>query len=152
MGRIQNNQLENESEQIEKFQSQASPKLIQVKSENTKRLELEPVAVHRLGGTLPWDTESTQLQCGETVTSANGDMNIRLVMGCIVTQSQFEKLSRMRERPEEIKLVSRGYTGPVTFDELKFDRIEDSNGAYIAGQGRSNEPQYDITLQTKESQ
>lgn len=129
------------------------PKLVQEYDDGagfTDRIEVEPLVVTRLGGTLPWDTESTQLQCGETVTDTSGDLNIRLVYHAIVTHTGFKELSRMRSRPTEVKLVSAAYTGPVTFDQLKFDRIPDANGAVTRDQGEIDEPLYEIQLQSKE--
>lgn len=116
------------------------------------RREFEPLVVTRLGGTLAWDTDSTQLQCGETVTDSNGDMNLRMVYHCICTQTQFAELQLMRQNPEAVKLVSRAYTGPATFDELKFDRIADANGAIVRGEGTTREPLYEIQLQSKEDE
>lgn len=134
---------------------QVSPKLVQVIDAGylgqSDRREFDPLVVTRLGGTLPFETESTQLQCGETVTDSNGDQNLRLVMECVATHSQFKILNKMRANPDTIKLVSRGYTGPVTFDEMKWDRVTDSNGSIDAGTGVSNEPHYTIQLQSKES-
>lgn len=156
---------------VQEFQAQVSPKLVQetptdaaggeaisgnaiardVPNVRTKR-EVEPIAVTRLGGTLPWDTDSMQLQCGRTVTSSNGDMNIRLVMECIVDQAQFKKIKLMRASPDEIKLVGRAYTGSVTFDELKFDRIPDANGSVKVKGGKDYEPRYKVMLQSKEDE
>jgi len=116
------------------------------------RLEIDPISVTRLGGTLPWVTESMQLQCGETVVGNNGDNNLRLVMEMIITDSQFVTLQQMRNNSSVVKLISRSYTGPVTFDEMKFERIPDSNGAIIEDVGETYEPQYKIHLQTKESE
>lgn len=140
---------------------QLVPKLVQerevdvaatpAQGEVTERREFEPVVVTRLGGTLPWDTQSEQLQCGETVTDTTGDMNLRVVYHCVATHDQFKTLQTMRTNPEGITLVSRAYTGPVTFDELKFDRIPDANGAVLRGQGSTTEPLYEIQLQSKES-
>lgn len=113
------------------------------------RIEFEPIAVTRLGGTLPWETNSTQLQCGTTVTDTNGDQNIRLVYHAVCTKSQFERLQQMRSNPRQVKLISPAYSGPVTFDQLKFDRVTDANGIIVDGQYR-NEPVYEIQLQTKE--
>lgn len=133
---------------------QVSPKLVQEIEEDGEidiRREFNPLVVTRLGGTLAFETETTQLQCGETITDNNGDQNIRLVMGCVATHSQFKELQRMRSSPDTIKLVSRAYTGPATFDEMKFDRVPDSNGSIDAEGGESNEPHYTIQLQSKES-
>jgi hypothetical protein len=113
------------------------------------RIEFEPIAVTRLGGTLPWETNSTQLQCGTTVTDTNGDQNIRLVYHAVCTKTQFERLQRMRGNPQQVKLISPAYSGPVTFDQLKFDRVTDANGVIVDGQYQ-DEPVYEIQLQSKE--
>lgn len=138
------------------WDQQVSPKLVQVEPVDgggyaTVR-EVEPITVTRLGGTLPWETESTQLQCGATVTDSNGDRNQRLVMQATITHTQFQTIAEMRQAPQDVRLVSRGYNGPVTFDELKWDRIPDANGAIINDEGENNEPQYEIQLQSKEDE
>lgn len=112
-------------------------------------LEFEPDVVTRLGGTLPWDTQSKQLQCGETVVNNNDDFNLRINYECEATHTEFKKLLRLRASPEEIKLVSPAYSGRVTFDELTFDRISESN-ARVDQTGENLEPMYKIQLQSKE--
>lgn len=124
------------------------PKLVQETDADT--IEFSPEVVTRLGGTLPWDTESTQLQCGETVTSNNGDLNFRVVYEAVCVQYQLDNLSQMRSNPSGITLVSPMYTGPVTFDELKIEHITDANGAVHAGVGEMSGPFYKIQLQSKE--
>jgi hypothetical protein len=122
------------------------PKLVQT---DPVEIEFQPQVVTRLGGTLPWDTESRQLQCGETVVDNNDDFNIRLNMECVANHDQFRLLQRMRANPSQIKLVSAAYSGPVTFDELRFDRITDANGA-VTPTGPDEQPMYQIQLQSKE--
>lgn len=114
--------------------------------------EFEPLVVTRLGGTLPWNTESTQLQCGTTITDATDDLNVRLVYHAICTKSQFDTLISMRSRPNNIRLISHAYNGDSTFDELRFDRVVDANGAVSATDGRITEPIYEIQLQSKEDE
>jgi len=109
----------------------------------------EPDVVTRLGGTLPWDTQTRQLQCGETVVDNNDDFNIRLNYECEATHTEFETLQRMRSSPAQIRLISPAYSGPVTFDELTFDRIPDSN-ARVDERGEDKQPMYRIQLQSKE--
>jgi hypothetical protein len=137
------------------LKSSVSPKIVQQVDEDGDgefevRREFEPLVVTRLGGTLPWDTDSVQLQCGETVTAQDGDQNIRLVFKCICRHSEFKTLKKMRGGNGRIKLVSRTYTRFVKFDELKFDRIPDANGAVVRGEGEVNEPFYKVMLQSKE--
>jgi hypothetical protein len=130
---------------LETLQSQVSPKLVQGER------ELEPIVVTRLGGTLPWDTDTAQLYGGDTLTDSSGDKSNRLVYKAVVTKTQFETLAAMRQAATELRLVSAAYTGLVTFDELKFDRITDANGAIIKGSGSTDEPLYEIQLQSKEN-
>ncbi len=138
--------IENTLNNLDNLKKQITPKLV----EKGGGREFDPIAVTRLGGTLPFETDSMQLQCGETITENGGDMNIRLVMECVCTYGELEKLQQMRSNPDNIKLVSNSYTGPATFDELKFDRIPDANGAVVRGEGVSNEPLYTVQLQSKE--
>lgn len=127
-----------------------SPKLVQ-EIDGEQRVEFDPLAVTRLGGTLAFETEGMQLHCGETVTESNGDQNIRLNFECVATQGQFNDLQQMRSNPEQVKLVSRAYSGPATFDQLKFDRVPDANGVVVPGVGTINDPVYTIQLQSKEN-
>jgi len=139
--------------------AEAVPKLVQRRSDSigptnarfdlVPDREFRPITVTRLGGTLPWQTDSIQLDCGETVTETNGDLNIRLVYECVCTKSQFEQLQQMRENPQAVRLVSAVYNGPVSFDQLKFDRVPDANGAILRS-GETNEPIYEVQLQSKE--
>jgi len=133
-------------------------------------VEFHPISVERFGGTLPWNTDSFNLQCGETITETNGDTNIRFVFECICTYEQFFTLNQLRNEPNGIELVSAAYSGPVNFDELKFDRIADANGAVyvdpneivdivdlpidVDANGQTivdtNQPIYKVLLQSKE--
>ena len=113
--------------------------------------EMEPLVVTRLGGTLPFETASTQLQCGETITEANGDMNIRLVYHATCTLNQLDTLRRMRSNPGKIKLISHFYSGWADFDEMRVDRITDANGV-VTATGNVDQPIYKVQLQSKESE
>jgi len=128
-----------------------TPRLIQPATDDTDERLFDPLVVTRLGGTLPFDTNSVQLDCGETITTNSGDMSIRLVMHCVCPKSQFQTLQEMRQVGAEIRLVSDAYSGPATFDELKFDRIPDANGAVVRGSTDNyDEPMYEVQLQSKE--
>jgi len=132
-------------------QNNLVPKLIQTDSSDNIEREFAPLVVTRLGGTLPWDTDSTQLDCGQTVTANSGDMSMRLVFHCEAPQSELQTLQEMREAGTQIELVSNFYSGPATFDELKVDRIPNSNGAVVRGTSENyDEPMYEIQLQSKE--
>jgi len=125
-----------------------TPKLVQ--NSNDGRLEFKPKVVTRLGYTLPWDINSTQLDCGSTVTSNSGEMAMRLVFHCRVPLSQLETLTEMRRRGTSVKLISSiGDVNVVNFDELKVDRVPDTNGI-ITNDGQDiNEPMYEVQLQSK---
>jgi len=112
---------------------------------------MEPLTVTRLGGTLPFDTNSTQLQCGKTVTEASGDMNIRLVYHAIVTLDQLAELRKMRKHPDKVELISHFYNGWANFDEMRVDRVTDANGV-VTPTGETNQPIYKVQLQSKESE
>jgi len=126
------------------------PKLVQESTATTPRREFTPRVVTRLGGTLPWDTDSVQLDCGETITEVSGDQNIRIVYHCVAPRSELETLELMRQETPQIKIVSSMYTGPATFDQMKIDRIADNNGTIVNGGNDHEEPMYEVQLQTKE--
>jgi len=112
--------------------------------------EIKPDVVLRFGGTLPFDSKSTQLQCGETVTSENGDTNLRLNMECILTFSELEQLQSMRTSENTLKVVSNLYSGVAMFDQLKFDRIPESNETVYPDGTTQPEARYTVQLQSKE--
>jgi hypothetical protein len=113
--------------------------------------EITPLATIRLGGTIPWDTSSKQLQCGESITDNSGEQTHRLNMEAVVNHEQFKVLNQMRNNDTQLTLVSAGYDGPATFDQLKWDRIEDANGA-LTPNGAEDAPLYTVQLQTKENE
>ena len=120
------------------------PKLV------TEDQELQPAVVTRMGGTLPFDADSVQLQDGQTVTDERGDTNIRLNMEFETSANGLRTLNEMRDSDQQIRLVSTSYTGPATFDQLKFDRIGDANGVVFADGESRKEARYTIQLQSKE--
>lgn len=126
------------------------PKLVQYDDEGNFLREFQPNVVTALGGTLPWQTNSTQLQCGDTITENSGDMNFRLNYECVCDFTELNKLQRMRSQTGNIRLVSNFYSGPATFDELVVQRIADANGAVVRGEGEEHEPRYRVQLQSKE--
>jgi len=112
--------------------------------------EIKPDVVLRFGGTVPFDSTSTQLQCGETVTSENGDTNLRLNMECILTFSELKQLQSMRTSENTLKVVSNLYSGVAMFDQLKFDRIPESNETVYPDGTTQPEARYTVQLQSKE--
>ena len=126
------------------------PKLVEVDDNGNKVQELQPDVVSRMGGTLPFDADSVQLQDGQTVTDERGDTNLRLNMEFKTSKQGFEKLISMRDSGNRIDLVSATYTKPATFDQIKFDRIADANGVVFADGESRKEARYAIQLQSKE--
>jgi len=112
--------------------------------------EVKPDVVMRFGGTLPFDADSTQLQDGQTVTDARGDENIRLNMEMGVGYVQFQKVAAMRASDNQIKVISPSYSGPATFDQIKYDRIPDANGIVTDTGEAKKEARYVVQLQSKE--
>lgn len=125
--------------------NQVTPKLV-----GANGTEFTPDVVTRLSGALPWDTQSTQLQCGSTVVENNDDFNHRITFECVAKHSEFMALQSMRAEPGGVKLVSAPYSGTVTFDELRWEQIADANGAVQNTGEQNTEPRYKIQLQSKE--
>jgi hypothetical protein len=117
---------------------------------DTTSYAITPISTLRLGGTVQWNTDTKQTQCGETVTDNSGEDAHRLNMEATLTHSQFKKLNTMRDRSTTIKLISAGYTGPATFDQLKWDRIEDANGTILPSGLEITEPMYLVQLQSQQ--
>lgn len=124
--------------------------LQEVDESGTTVREVKPDAVLRFGGTLPFDADSTQLQDGQTVTDSRGDQNIRLNMEMAVGYSQFQQIARMRKSNNQIRLISPSYSGPATFDQIKYDRLPDANGVVFADGESVEEARYTVQLQSKE--
>lgn len=137
-------------QQEQKRNATLTPLLQEVDDEDNVVNKIEPPVVTRFGGTLPFDTNSTQLQCGETVTDESGDMNNRLNMEMELTHTQFKKLISMRNSSNSLKLVSAGYSGKATFDQIKWDRKPDANGVVYPDGTNQREAIYTVQLQTKE--
>ncbi len=111
---------------------------------------IKPQVVTRFGGTLPFDAQSVQTQNGTTVTDNRGDTNIRLNAEMVLTHEQFITLGQIRTSGNRLRIVSASYSGPATFDQLKFERIPDANGV-VSNDGTTQEDAiYKVQLQTKE--
>ena len=123
---------------------------IQTRDENGVIRAITPDVVTRFGGTLPFDTQTTQLQDGQTVTDENGDMNIRLNMEAILPYEELQTLNLMRSSGNQLFVVSPSYSGPATFDQFKFDRIPDDNGRVIRNDRNRKTASYTVQLQSKE--
>lgn len=128
-----------------------TPKLQEVDGNDNVVRELAPDFVSAFGGTLPFDTDSTQLQDGQTVTDQNGDQNIRVNMEMVLTGGQLATLQQMRQSGNQLNVVSVGYSGKATFDEIKFDEIPDDNGRITADGQRIDDATFTVQLQSKES-
>jgi hypothetical protein len=151
--------IEEEQTQQQAFEAGVTPKLIQERTaqeadegeDPIPRREFEPIAVTRMGGTLPWNADSTTLQCNQTVTDVDGDDDFRLNYEASCTLAQLRTLQEMRAAPEAVRLVAPLYNGPVSFDQLKVERLPDANGGVRRGEGADPQPRYTIQLQTKEN-
>jgi hypothetical protein len=119
-------------------------------SDGTK---FDPVAVTRLGGTLPWDTQRDQTLCGESIVDDSGDMNVRMVMEGVMTASDLADLFALRFNNDAVDLnwAGRSATGikNVTFDQLKFDRTDEDD---VVDVDDNTEPLYSFQLQSKETE
>jgi len=131
---------------------QTTPKLQAVDSNANVVRELKPDVVTRFGGTVPFDTTSTQLQDGQTVVDGRGDTNIRLNMEMVLTFSQFQALNQITNEGNFLRVVAPSYTGKATFDQLKFDRVPDANGHVDNSGNKVSEAKYTVQLQSKETE
>jgi propanediol dehydratase small subunit len=144
-------QREQAKQQARSRRASTTPKLQEVDGDDNVVRELAPDFVSAFGGTLPFDTDSTQLQDGQTVTDQNGDQNIRLNMEMVLTGGQLATLQQMRQSGNQLNVVSVGYSGKATFDEIKFDHIPDENGRITADGQRIDDATFTVQLQSKES-
>jgi len=144
-------QREQAREQSRSRRASTTPKLQEVDRDGNVVRELAPNFVSAFGGTLPFDTDSTQLQDGQTVTDQNGDQNIRLNMEMVLTGRQLFKLLDMRRSNNRLNVLSSTHSWKATFDEIKFDEIPDENGRVTADGQRIDDATFTVQLQSKES-
>jgi len=146
-------QARQEREETRRRAANQTPKLQEItKSEDgsiTVISEIEPDVVTRFGGTKPFDSDSTQLQDGQTVTDQRGDTNVRVNMEMVLTHSKFVLLNEISNTGNILRIVSSSYKGEATFDQIKFDRIPDSNGQ-VTPNGSTQNALYTVQLQSKE--
>jgi hypothetical protein len=57
----------------------------------------------------------------------------------------------MRQSGNQLNVISVGYSGKATFDEIKFDEIPDDNGRITADGQRIDDATFTVQLQSKES-
>jgi len=142
-------QARQETEEARRRAANQTPKLQEIDVEGTVISEIQPDVVTRFGGTKPFDSDSTQLQDGQTVTDQRGDTNVRVNMEMVLTHSEFILLNEISNTGNRLRVVSSSYTGPATFDQIKFDRIPDSNGQ-VTPNGATQNALYTVQLQSKE--
>ena len=145
-------QLVTEQDRREQAGERAADTAVTIQTRQGGRVlrEISPDVVTRYGGTLPFDSTGTQLQDGQTVTDNNGDMNIRLNMEAIFTYSELVELNQMRSSEGQLFVVSPSYSGPATFDQLKYDRIPDENGRVQSDGDVKRTATYSVQLQSQE--
>jgi len=146
-------QAQQEREKTRRRAANQTPKLQEItKNEDgsiTVISEIKPDVVTRFGGTKPFDSDSTQLQDGQTVIDERGDTNIRVNMEMVITHAEFLTLNEISNTGRTFRVVSSSYKGKATFDQIKFDRIPDANGQMTAN-GATENALYKVQLQSKE--
>ena len=147
--------LEQRKQQLQQEERQrvsnTAPKLVSVDSQGNTVNEIQPQVVSRFGGTLPFDADNTQLQDGQTVTDPGGDENIRLNMECVLNYDEMLTFQQMRQSENSIRVIyNRVFSGPATFDQVKFDVVSDANGVLYADGEYQDTEQYTVQFQTKE--
>lgn len=96
---------------------------------------------------LPWDRQSNQTACGNTIQYQGGDMNWRLVIDGIMTRAQLQRLNRLRGQDSVPVRTPEFGTFSVTFDQLNVTRADGEDVADIYGE---EQPIVQFQLQTKE--
>jgi len=99
---------------------------------------------------LPFDTDSTQTACGQTVRNVNGDKDWRVTFTGMVSLNQAQALNELRRGQTEVS-VRTALFGETTvdFDTLSFKRMsEDAVGD--VGDDNVVGPIYEFQLQSKQ--
>jgi len=108
--------------------------------------EIEPISM-KCDYQLPWDRQSNQTACGQTIQYNAGDLNWRIVINGVITISQLRKLDAMRGSENvEIRTAEFGKT-TIQFDQLNITRNEDPAAAEI---DNKVQPLLEFQLQSKE--
>lgn len=97
---------------------------------------------------LPWQRDTNQTACGETIQNQNGDLDWRIVFRGVVSRSQLQELTSLRDSSGSVETRTAAYgVKTVVFDELQVTRADEQSVGEIDGEV---EPLYDFQLQTKE--
>lgn len=97
---------------------------------------------------LPWQRDSNQTACGQTIQRQNGDLDWRIVFRGVVTLSQLDALRGLRSNSGEVQTRTAVFgVKVVTFDELRVTRADEESVGSVEG---NTEPLYSFQLQTKE--
>jgi len=99
---------------------------------------------------LPFDTDSTQTACGQTVRNVNGDKDWRVTFTGMVSLDQAKALNELRRGQTEVS-VRTALFGETTvdFDTLSFKRVTEDEVGDV-GSGDSVGPIYEFQLQSKQ--
>lgn len=97
---------------------------------------------------LPWQRESSQTACGQTIQNQNGDLGWRVVLEGIMSASDLIQLNALRDQEEVLVTTEEFGQVPVAFDNLTVTRADDEKWGEIEGE---HSPILQFQLQTKES-
>jgi len=107
---------------------------------------IEPVSMS-VDYQLPWDRQSNQTACGQTIQYQNGDKNWRVVINGILTIDQLRALDDIRDQDQVDVRTAEFGTFPITFDQLNVTRASENSVGHIEG---DYGPLLKFQLQSKE--
>lgn len=107
---------------------------------------IEPL-VMQVKYNMPWERQSNQTACGNTIQYQGGDMNWRLVIEGKLTRTQLQQLNQLRGQDSVTVRTPEFGTFSVTFDKLNVTRADGEGVAEIDDQVQ---PIVNFQLQTKE--
>lgn len=96
---------------------------------------------------LPWDRQSSQTACGQTIQNQNGDMNWRVTIEGIMSRSDLIQLNALRDEDQVVVVTEEFGKMLVAFDNLQITRADEEKWGEIEGE---ETPILQFQLQTKE--
>lgn len=127
--------------------SLASPDVLASKNITPRVGDVEPLTMG-ISTDLPFDVDSNQTACGQTIRTVNGDKDWRVVFEGVVNLKQARALNRLRLRANEVTTRTALFGETVVdFDTLSFERTSEEA---VGDVGNTSGPIYKFQVQSKQ--
>jgi hypothetical protein len=107
---------------------------------------IEPITM-RAEYQLPWNRQTNQTACGDTIQYQGGSKDWRVIIEGIMSKSQLDRLRQLRDQPRVEVVTEEFGRMDVAFDQLNVTRADEEDVGEINGELG---PLLQFQLQTKE--